>query len=142
MAAFDEVMFVYSDDTMTEASFARHLRELAEAIDSRDESTRIGVIYDAPKPFDTDAKRRQRSAQVLDARRAKLARTTAAFALATPSPIVRGTLRAVFWVAPPPYPWEITDNVRSGLQFVAKHMTLDVEGCLARYQRLKQRHFP
>lgn len=141
MAGIDDVMFVYSDDTMTEASFSKHLQELANAIDGRAETNRIGVIYDAPKPFATDAKRRQRSGQVLDARRAKLGRTTAAFALATPSPIVRGTLRAVFWIAPPPYPWEITDTVRGGLTFLKKHMpTLDVEGCLARYERLKQRH--
>lgn len=141
MVAFDEVMFVYTDASTTEASFTRHLEELGAAIDGRNEASRIGVIYDAPNPFSIDAKRRQRSAAVLDARRAKLGRTTAAFALATPSPVVRGALRAVFWMAPPPYAWEITDDVRAGLVFVKKHLpSLDVEGCLGRYIETKKRH--
>lgn len=141
MVAFDDVMFVYADASTTEASFATHLKELAAAIDGRNETSRIGVIYDAPNPFSIDAKRRQRSAEVLSTRRAKLARTTAAFALATPSPVVRGALRAVFWMAPPPYAWEITDDVRAGLVFVKKHLpSLDVESCLARYVETKKRH--
>ncbi|HSQ62411.1 MAG TPA: hypothetical protein VLM85_04330 [Polyangiaceae bacterium] len=141
MAAVDDVMFVHSDERLTEAGFQRHLKALAEAIDGRREGTLIGVVYDAATSLSADAKRRQAAARMLDERRAKLKRTTAAFALATPSPLVRGALHAVFWLAPPPYPWYVVANVHAALAVLKKHMpNLEVDSVEARWEALKAEH--
>ena len=72
MAAVDDVMFVHSDNRLTETGFQRHLDALAEAIDGRREGIMIGVVYDAATSLSADAKRRQAAARMLDERRAKL----------------------------------------------------------------------
>lgn len=136
MAGIGDVMFVYMG-TQSEAVFERHLRELAAAIDSRSDTTKVGVIYDIPTPLETDAKRRQRSARLLDERRDKLSKTTSGFALVTPSTLVRGTLRAVFWLAPPPYEWSVVGTVPEGLRFLATKMSLNVADLEANYVRLR-----
>jgi hypothetical protein len=142
MAGIDDVMFLYSDTTLTERGFERQLVELAKAIDLRDDDSLVGVVYDAPSSsLSIDAKRRKRSAEVLDQRRRKLAKTTAGFALASPSTMMRGVLRAVFWLAPPPYPWAIVDTAREGLVYLKTKMpSLDVERTLAAYEALKRKH--
>lgn len=141
MAGIGDVMFIYSDATLSEHGFERQLSELARVIDERAENTLVGVIYDAASSsLSIDAKRRKRSAEVLDRRRTKLGKTTAAFALASPQAVTRGVLRAVFWLAPPPYPWAIVDTVREGLVYLKSKMpSLDVDQVLAEYEALKRR---
>jgi hypothetical protein len=136
MAGIGDVMFVHMG-VQSEAVFERHLVELAAAIDGRNDTTRVGVIYDIPTPLETDAKRRQRSARVLEERKEKLAKTTAGFALVTPSTIVRGTLRAVFWLAPPPYEWSVVGTVGEGLSFLATKLALDPKALEAEYARAR-----
>ena len=142
MAGIGDVMFINTDATLSDAGFERQLVELGRAIDLRDESSLVGVIYDAPtSSLSIDAKRRKRSAEVLDRRREKLGKTTAAFALASPSTMTRGVLRAVFWLAPPPYPWAIVDTAREGLAYLKTKMpSLDVERVLSEYEGLKRKH--
>jgi len=140
MAAIDDVMFVYAQSDLSDAGFDHHLRELAAAIDDRAGDTRVGVIYDAGLTVSVDARRRKRSSEVLDARRDKLGRTTAAFSLVSESAVMAGILRAVFWLAPPPYPWSVARDIRGGLEFLAKHMpTLDIVGVEGRYRALLAR---
>jgi hypothetical protein len=137
MAGIGDVMFVHMG-AQSEEVFERHLKELALAIDTRNDASKVGVIYDIPTPLDTDAKRRQRSARVLDERRDKLARTTAGFALVTPSTLVRGTLRAVFWLAPPPYEWRVVGTVSEGLAFLETKSALsNVRELETSYARLR-----
>ena len=142
MAGIDDVMFLYSDATLSDRGFERQLEELQKAIDLRGDDTLVGVVYDAPtSSLSIDAKRRKRSADVLDRRRAKLAKTTAGFALASPSAMMRGVLRAVFWLAPPPYPWAVVDTVHEALVYLKTVMpTLDVADVLSRYEALKRKH--
>jgi hypothetical protein len=141
MAGVGRVMFVYTDNRITEAGFARHLLELARAIDQRDPDARVGVVYDTADGVEADARRRQRLGDLLRPRHEKLARTTAGFALVTHSPVLRGALRAIFWLAPPPYDWTIASNVREGLLFIQRRLPdLDVEDALRDYERLKMQH--
>ena len=140
MAAIDDVMFVRLEPTISEPGYARHLIELARAIDGRNPGVRVGVLYDAMGGADSDARRRQRAAEVLAARREKLAATTAGFTLATESTVMRGVARAVFWLAPPPYPWAVTASVREGLVYLRTQMpNLDVDGVLREYDTLRAR---
>jgi hypothetical protein len=140
MAGIDNVLFVCVGDAGSSASYETHLRELVRVIDSRATSLPIGVIYDQRALLAGDAKQRARVAELLRARREVLQRTTAAFALATESPIMRGVLRAVFWMEPPPYPWSIVADVPRGLDYLHQHMPgLDAPKTLAAYRELRQR---
>jgi hypothetical protein len=134
MVGVGDVMFVRFDEPLSDAAFDRHLRELARAIDLRADQHRIGVVYDCVAQPPVDARRRQRSAEVLAARRDKLERTTAGFVMVSPSPVMRGVLRAVFWLAPPPYEWTVTDDVRGALHWLAPRVSgLDVDDVVRRY---------
>jgi hypothetical protein len=138
MAVVEDVMFVRMAPRIAESVFDRQLKELARAIDERPIGVKVGVVYDALDGMDSSAGRRQRSADLLAARHAKLAATTAGFALVTDSAVMRGVLRAVFWMAPPPYPWTIAPDLRAGLAFIRANMPrLDVERALRAYERMR-----
>ena len=119
MTFIGNVMVVYQGEHLSEATFERHMIELARAIDERKAGARVGVLYHLPTGRRATAKQRNRSAELLEARRPILARTTAAFALVTPSPVVRGLLRAIFWMASPPYPYEIVSTLHEGFAYMA-----------------------
>jgi hypothetical protein len=138
MVGIDDVMIIRVDVSMTDAGFTRHLEEMARAIDERAHGLKIGVLYDCLGGVDSDAGRRQRTADMLASRRAKLAATTAAFSLVTDSALTRGAMRAVFWMAPPPYPWSVSSTLREGFECLRTEMPgLDVDRVLREYDRLK-----
>jgi hypothetical protein len=137
MAYIEDVMFIRIASDVTDRVFDRHLKELARSIDLRPVRLRVGVVYDAMGRVDVSAERRQSIANLLLSRRDKLAATTAAFALATDAAVMRGVLRAVFWLAPPPYPWAIRGSVREALEYVRTEMPkLDVDRVLRGYERV------
>jgi hypothetical protein len=137
MALIEDVTFVRIESDVTDRVFDRHLKELGRSIDLRPVRLRVGLIYDAMGSADVSAERRQRTANLLASRRDKLAVTTAAFALATESAVMRGVLRAIFWLAPPSYPWAIHGSVREALEYVRTEMPkLDVDRALRDYDRL------
>jgi hypothetical protein len=139
MGHIGPVLVVYCDARISDGSFDRQCVELARAIDLR--QGRVGVLYDVPSVRSMDARRRRRLAELLDARRERLALTTAAFALVTSSPVVRGMLRAVFWLAPPPYPHVVTSTPREGFDFVAGRLACDAPSILdQKYADLLRRH--
>jgi len=143
MGAVAGVLVVRLGRSISDAVYAKHLSELARSIDERQPGTRIAVLYDSLGGVDTDAKRRQQAADMFAARRSKLAASTAAFALVTDSSLMRGVLRAVFWMAPPPYPWSVRATLREGLEYLREHVpTLDVARFLAEYEQLKARALP
>ncbi len=78
--------------------------------------------------------------ELLDARKAKLSRITAGYVLVTSSQLVRGLLTAVFWFAPPPYPWHIATSARDGFAWLAGKLPGEVEvgGSLLVYEELKR----
>ena len=118
MAYVGPVMGVYLG-ALTDASWARHLTELRRAIDGRRPGVRVGVLYHLPGVNTADAKRRKEAADFLESRREDLRASTAAYALATPSLIVRGVLRAIYWLSPPPYPYAIVATPREGFAYIA-----------------------
>lgn len=135
-----KVLVTFVDDTANDESFARYLETLATDIDGTVDGTKRGILYVAPDPGAMTAGRRKQVADVLRVRRQKLARITAGYTLVTPSPVVRGALTAIFWLAPPPYPWSVRGTPREGFAWLATHMEgLDVDGLTAQYESLKSR---
>ena len=118
MAYVGPVMGVYLG-ALTDVSWARHLTELRRAIDGRRPGVKVGVLYHLPGVNTADAKRRKEAADFLESRREDLRASTAAYALATPSPIVRGVLRAIYWLSPPPYAYAIVATPREGFAYIA-----------------------
>jgi hypothetical protein len=140
MTLHHNVMFVYLDEHATAEAQEQHLNELAAAIDSRGDSAPMGVLYEQNAVLLADARQRARVAELFRRRRIALARTTAGFALATPSPLVRGVLRALFWLEPPPYPWAVAATPLAGLEVLRRHMpALDPLTALRAYETAKAR---
>lgn len=88
-----------------------------------------------------DARRRKAIGALLAARRDKLARTIAGYALATQSLLVRGTLTALNWLAPPPYESHVVATPWEGIVWLAKRLPEVNPGATLRaYNGLKVRY--
>jgi len=77
------------------------------------------------------AAERRRWGAMLKSREHVLRQTTAGMVLCAPnSPLVRGALTALFWLAPPPYPHRVCRSVDEAFTFTAEHQPLlDLSGC-------------
>jgi hypothetical protein len=140
MTGVGGVMFVHARTDLTDEAYEHQLRELARMIDDRPEGARVGVVYDMSAGGAIDARRRKRASDVLAPRHQRLAATTAGFALVSGSALLRGSLRAVFWLAPPPYPWTVTATVHEALVYMRERLPgLDVTGVERAYGVQKAR---
>jgi hypothetical protein len=115
------VQVVYMDGRVTDASYAEYLAAVAEDIDGRLDDDSAAILYHVPQPSALSADRRTRLASLLKEREARLRRITRAYAMATPSLLVRSGLRMIFWLAPPPYPNAVVATPREGYEFIARH---------------------
>lgn len=128
---------VYMDGRVTDASFDRYMAALVSEIDDRPDSARVGVMYHVPQPSALSSARRRRLGEALKAREAKLARTTLAYAMSTPSAVVRSGLRMLFWLAPPPYPNAVVASPTAAFEFLARHQAgLQPEALSAQFAQL------
>lgn len=107
---------------LTEASFDRFLAALCRSIDERSEDERWCMLVDAPQAVIVRSSWRKRLAAALDERKGILARTCMAYAIATPSLMVRSILKVVFWMAPPPYPVHIAGSVAEACDAIERHL--------------------
>ncbi len=121
IAHYPRVQCAYFGPKVSDRSFEDYLERLVKDIQDRPNARRTGVLYYAENA-DMDSPRRRRMAKVLDEHEDKLTRSTAAYALATSSPFVRGVLTTLFWLAPPGYPYKIVGTPEQGLAFIAEHL--------------------
>jgi hypothetical protein len=141
MAVVDRVLLIRLDRGLTQASFDRYRTEWLRSIDSRSHNARIGALYTIPTWAGVTASMRKQWAEMLKSREDVLRRTTAGMALVTPSPLVRGALSAIFWLAPPPYPTSLVDSPTKGIAFLASKLPgLDVEAVERQYHALTHRY--
>lgn len=115
------VQIVYMDGRVTDDSFNRYMTAFCDEIDYRPDDASIAVFYHLPTPSAVDSGRRAKLASALKEREAKLAATSDAFVMVTSSPIVRYALKAMFWIAPPPYHNDVTSTTLDGFHFIARH---------------------
>jgi hypothetical protein len=125
VARYHRVHCTYVGSRVSDSAYAELMDSLARDIDGRRVAQRIGVLYFTPETAEMDSPRRRRIAQVLNDRKDKLQQTTAAFALATHSPFVRGVLNTLFWMAPPGYPYKVVATPEDGLRFIAEYTSID-----------------
>jgi hypothetical protein len=128
----------YLAPSLSDQSYARYIRAMANEIDSTPDSRRRCVFSDVPEPTAGTPARRKMVADMLDSRRDKLARITTGFAMATPSAITRGALTAVFWLAPPPYSWRVVEAPKDAFKWFATLDPAIVPAVLtAQYERVR-----
>jgi hypothetical protein len=83
-----------------------------------------------------DSRWRKRLVAALQQRTEKLKRTRPAYAMVTPSLVVRSALKVVHWASPPPYPYTVVGSLAEGFEFLARHMpSLDARELQVEYER-------
>lgn len=122
IAYYPRVICAYFGPSVSDAEFERYAQQLDEDLESRANSSRVGVLYYVPESTSMDSPRRRRVAKVLAKHKHKLARTTVAFAVATHSPFIRGVLSTLFWMAPPDYPYTVVGSPEEALAFFGEKM--------------------
>lgn len=138
-AIIGDVQVVYLD-SIADSAHARFLAALREDLNAIVPGRRRGILYEVTDRVRLSAAQRQHVAQLFRDKHEALRAGTSGYALVTPSRVVRGFLAAVFWFAPPPYPYVIEASLKAGLTFLASQQpTIDVEGVLASYEILKAR---
>ncbi|MDB4972545.1 MAG: hypothetical protein JWN48_886 [Myxococcaceae bacterium] len=129
-----EVSFVHG--MMTELSFDHFLADTCRAIDERAEDEQVAMMTEVWSPALQDGRRRKRMADAFRERTDKLARTRPAFAMVTPSLIVRSAMTVVLLTAQPPYPYTVVRSVHEAFAFIARHLPgLDAASACAEYER-------
>jgi hypothetical protein len=140
MAFVDRILCVRIDARFNDESFALYRKEWLRSVDARGPHTRVVAFYDIPTFEGFTARHRKQMAEMLESRKPVLRATTVAMALATPSPIVRGVLRAVYWLAPPPFDHSVVRTTTQGFAFLKEKLpSLDAEGCRRAYEELVRR---
>lgn len=135
IARYPRVQCAHFGANVDDRSFDEYIERFTADIRSRSAIEKIGVLYHAPDA-NMDSPRRRRMAKVLEEHEQTLTRTTAAYALATGSPFVRGVLTALFWLAPPGYPNKVVGTPLQGLTFIAEHVRIDAEAIAASFMQL------
>lgn len=129
-----DVVLVY--DQMSEPSFDHFLALACRSIDDCPVGEQVAMFLEARTPALMDSRWRKRLAEALHARREQLALTRPAYAMVTPSLLVRSALTVIHWAAPPPYPHTIVGSVDEGFHFIARHVPgLDAEELRVEYER-------
>lgn len=129
-----DVTLVHS--RMTEGSFEHFLEETCRSIDECLDDEQVPILIEAIEPALMDSRWRKRLAAALQERRDKLERTRPAYAMVTPSLVVRSALKVVHWASPPPYPHTVVGSLEQGFEFLARHMpSLDAHSLRIEYER-------
>jgi hypothetical protein len=102
------------------ASFSRYLQEWCRAIDARPRDAGVFSMYDIPEWPGMTAVQRRDWSQMLKSREEVLRKSTRGMVLASPSVLTRGAARAIFWLAPPPYPTTVVDTPRAAFTHIAE----------------------
>ncbi|MFO0694094.1 MAG: hypothetical protein U0230_11100 [Polyangiales bacterium] len=116
------VVVVRIEEWVPPSSVDRYMDEFVRGIDIRRPDTRAAALYDVPTWTGATSMRRRQWARLLAEREDVLRRTTKAWALRTESPLVRGMLKAIHWIQPPPYPHAVVGTHREAFEFIHRYM--------------------
>ena len=143
MLVSEHLLIVRIDQSLTAQAFERYTAEWLTSVDRRLPTARVGAFYDIPAFSGCTAGQRREWAAMLKSREEVLRRTTVAMVLATPSPLVRGALHAIYWLAPPPFPYSLCSDVEMAWKEMAKRVSsLDPTLAVEAYRTLLRRYVP
>ena len=136
-----QLVVTYMDRHLTPEGFNSYLRWLDQDIAEWPDDVPRVVFNDFPSPATFGSAYRKGLAEVLNRHRDKLSRITAGYAMATPSRVIRGLLSAIFWLAPPGYPTEVTDGPERAILWLSgKLPTTDGRLWVTAYLELREAH--
>ena len=141
MAHVGRTLVVQLSKLPSNEAFRRHVAMLEEEINERLGEPPRGVLYDSPTGVALTALHRKMLAEMLAAQIEVVRKTTAAYALATPSDVAQGALRAVFWQAPPPYPWAVVGTAEKAFEFFRTYIPeIDPRAHEREYRDIVRKH--
>jgi hypothetical protein len=126
---------------LSSIGFARYLSEWIRAIDARPDDASVFAMYDIPDWPGMTAVQRKQWGEMLHSRERVLRRTTRGMVLASPSRLTRGGARALFWLAPPPYPLAVVDTPRAAFAHIAERGGDRADLAIAAYDSFVRRHW-
>ena len=141
MGYVDHVMVIRIGRNFGEPAFARYMREWERSIEARPDGAAVFAMYDIPEWPGLTALQRKSWAAMLSKHHRALRRTTRGMVLATPSALTRGAARAVFWLAPPPYPHDVVDSTRAAFDRIAERGGPSPSVAHEAYEALVRRHW-
>lgn len=141
MGYVGHVMAIRIGGGLSPSAFARYLVEWARAVDARPESAAVFAMYDIPEWPGMTAVQRKQWGDLLRSRESVLRRTTRGMVLASPSRLTRGAARAIFWLAPPPYPHAVVDTPRAAFAHIEGRGGDRANEALEVYDALVRRHW-
>lgn len=141
MGYVGSVMVIRIGAVLTSDGFARYLEEWARAVDARPAEAAVFALYDIPEWPGMSAVQRKQWGETLKSREETLRRTTSGMILAAPSPVTRGAARAIFWLAPPPYPHAVVDTPGAAFAYIAERGGSAADTATAEYDALVKRYW-
>jgi hypothetical protein len=136
------VMVIRLAGGLSAHGFSRYIEEWSRSVDARPTDARVFAMYDLPEWPGMTAVQRREWAAMLKSREDKLRLTTQGMVLATPSVITRGAARAIFWLAPPPYPTAVVDTPEAAFAHIAGRGGPAAGDAAAEYHAFLERHLP
>jgi hypothetical protein len=141
MGYVDSVLVIRIGVGLTAGNFARYIKEWSRSVDARPANASVFAMYDLPEWPGMTAVQRKEWGAMLKSREATLRQTTRGMVLASPSVLTRGAARAIFWLAPPPYPYAVVDTPGAAFAHIANRGGPADEPALAAYQAFVQKHW-
>lgn len=141
MGYIGPVLVIRISAIFPESSFERYLVEWTRSVDARPNDAAIFALYDIRTWPGMSAVQRRRWGEMLKSREATLRRTTRGMVLASAAPITRAAVRAVFWIAPPPYPHAVVSTTRAGFDEIERLGGPWAEGARNAYDSFVERHW-
>jgi hypothetical protein len=141
MGYVGQVMVIRIGGALSLDAFARYLAEWARSVDARPTDAAVFAMYDIPEWPGMSAVQRKQWGEMLKSREETLRRTTSGMILAAPSPVTRGAARAIFWLAPPPYPHAVVDTPGTAFAYIAQRGGAPADVATREYDAFVARHW-
>jgi hypothetical protein len=120
MGYVGSIMVIRIGGALPSTSLTRYFEEWQRAVDARPAGAAVFAMYDLPEWPGMTAVQRKEWAAMLKSREQTLRQTTRGMLLASPSVLTRGAARAIFWLAPPPYPYAVVDTPAAAFRYIAE----------------------
>jgi hypothetical protein len=135
------VLVVRFGGSLSASGFARYIEEWKRGIDARPADAAVFAMYDLPDWPGLTAAQRKQWGDTLKSREEVLRQTTRGVVIATPSPVTRGGVQAVFGIAPPPFPHVVVPTPRAAFAHIAGRGGPPEEDAAEAYEALIRDHW-
>jgi hypothetical protein len=141
MGYVGSVLVIRIGGSLDQGAFGLYLREWERSVVARPADADVFALYDMPEWPGLTALQRKAWAGMLASHERVLRRTTRGVVLASPSSLTRGGARALFWLAPPPYPYAVVDAPRAGFEYIAQRGGPPAASAHAAYEQIVRKHW-